>query len=33
VVAQLASQAALRLTIGERVRVEIAGSPVLVVGA
>ena len=33
VVAQLASQAATRLQIGERVRVEIAGGPVLVVGA
>ncbi len=33
VVAQLASQAAMRLAIGERVRVEIAGGPVLVVGA
>ena len=33
VVAQLASQAATRLQIGERVRVQIAGGPVLVVGA
>ncbi|MET0526189.1 MAG: ABC transporter ATP-binding protein [Nocardioides sp.] len=33
IVAQLASQAATRLQIGERVRVEIAGGPVLVVGA
>ena len=33
VVAQLASQAAMRLSIGERVRVEIAGGPVLVVGS